>query len=425
MKLNPDTITAMREEAHRHLTTELLPFWMDRCLDRENGGYLTHFDKAGNDTGVDEKSLVAQARTLFTMASAHRAGYGEGACAEYAQHGARFLIEKMWDSEHGGFFWTVDRRGDVTNDAKILYGHSFALYALGEYSLATGDAVGRDFAERTFTLIQGKCSDARHGGYFEMFARDWLKGKPGPGGGDRKTLDVHMHLMEAFSTLYECTHNQGHRAALGDVVDLLLEKMLHPRYGTGMPQFTTDWRAAPQIRFDIVWGHDRFAAGGSKPAPEDTTSFGHNLEFAWLLLHAQQILGTGIDRHRPIVRRLIDHAVKHGIDREHGGVYVEGPHGGGVHDREKEFWQQAEALIALLDAYTLFGDDEYWDAFCNVHRFVFDKAINRAVGEWWPLLTREGKPIRTYMGDSWKINYHTVRAMIQTIRRLDLLATFV
>jgi mannobiose 2-epimerase len=48
--------------------------------------------------------------------------------------------------------------------------------------------------------------------------------------------------------------------------------------------------------------------------------------------------------------------------------------------------------------------------------------VNREVGEWWPLLTRDGNTrIWTHMGHSWKINYHSVRAMIQSINRLDRL----
>jgi len=78
-------------------------------------------------------------------------------------------------------------------------------------------------------------------------------------------------------------------------------------------------------------------------------------------------------------------------------------------------------MTAMLDAYLLFGDEKYLEAYKNVHRFVFDKVINKKTGEWYPLLTREGKPIWTHMGHSWKINYHTVRAMVQGIERLKRL----
>jgi mannose 2-epimerase len=62
------------EEAKQHLNAELLPFWLKRCKDDKSGGFITHFDKDGNDTGEDAKSLIAQTRCTYTFSSAHRAG---------------------------------------------------------------------------------------------------------------------------------------------------------------------------------------------------------------------------------------------------------------------------------------------------------------------------------------------------------------
>ncbi|WP_266368947.1 AGE family epimerase/isomerase [Tellurirhabdus rosea] len=409
-------------EARHHLTRELLPFWTARCRDMVNGGFITHFDKNGNDSGEDEKSLIAQTRCLYTFASAHRAGYGDGELAEFARHGADYLLSRMWDEEHGGFYWMTNRRGEVVNDQKIVYGQSFAIYSLSEYTLATGDPRGLEYASRTFDLLQKHAADTQYGGYFEMFWRDWTLKGPGPAGGDRKTLDVHMHLMEAYTTLYEASRLPLHRRKLQEVIGILLNKVLHPEYGTGIPQFWADWRVAPQIKFDVIWGWDRFTEDGVKREAEDNTSYGHNTEFAWLLLHALETLGMPLDDYREALRKPLEHAADFGIDEEYGGVFVEGSHAGTVYDREKEFWQQAEALIGFLDGYRLFGDEKYMHAYDRVHRFVFDKMINRPVGEWWPLMTRQGEPIWTHMSHSWKINYHTVRSMVQSIRRLEQLA---
>jgi mannose/cellobiose epimerase-like protein (N-acyl-D-glucosamine 2-epimerase family) len=414
-----EEITTLISEVKNHLVEELLPFWTIRIKDEMNGGFITHFDMHGNDTGEDEKSLIAQTRCLYTLSSAHRAGYGKGKYAELAEHGVDFLLGKMWDKEHGGFFWMMDRQGNIKNDQKIIYGHGFAIYSLSEYALATGDPRGREYAENSFDLIQKYCTDTMYGGYWEMFNRDWTLCGPGSQGGDRKTLDVHMHLMEAFTTLFECTGKDVHRRKLHEDIDLLLYRFIHPVYKTGIPQFFKDWKIAPQIKFDIIWGWDRFSEEGRKGNATDNTCYGHNAEFAWLLLHAIEILQINRDYYRKVLKTIFDHTVDNGIDTEFGGVYVEGPHSGGVYDREKEFWQQAEALIALLDGYLIFNDEKYWVAYKNVHRFVFDKVINKNVGEWYPLLTRRGEPIWTHMGHSWKINYHTVRSMIQCLERLE------
>jgi mannobiose 2-epimerase len=417
--MNKQEITNLRKEAENHLINELLPFWTSRMEDSVNGGFITHFDVRGNDSGEDEKSLIAQTRSLFTISSALRAGYGDESFARLAVHGFNYLIDKMWDKDHLGFYWLTNRKGDVTIDKKIIYGHSFAIYALSEYTLATGDERGRGYAEIVFDLLQKYCADTMYGGYWEMFNRDWTLCGPGSQGGDRKTLDVHMHLMEAFTTLYECTGREVHRRKLLEIIDILLYRIIHPVYRTGIPQFFKDWSVAPQIKFDIIWGWDRFSEDGQKGNATDNTSYGHNIEFAWLLLHALDILKIPSAIYEDTLKKIFEHAVTNGIDYEYGGVYVEGSHSGAVYDREKEFWQQAECLIGLLDGYLLFRDERYFEAYKKVHRFVFDKMINKGVGEWYPLMTRKGEPIWTHMSHSWKVNYHTVRSMIQTIRRLD------
>ncbi|MBD3415255.1 MAG: N-acylglucosamine 2-epimerase [Candidatus Aminicenantes bacterium] len=410
-----------RNQLRRHLENELLPFWIDRCRDDDCGGFITHFEEKGKDTGEDEKSLVAQARTIYTMSSAHRSGYGDGICEDFARHGVDFLIEKMWDAEQGGFYWTVDRRGQVRISKKILYGLSFSIYALSEYTLATNDKRGIHYAEKTFNLIQKHAVDTMYGGYFEMFERNWELCEGGAGGGDRKTLDVHMHLMEALTTLYECTRKQVHLRKLKEVIEILTHRMLHHQYRTGVPQFWRDWSIAPQIKFDIIWGWDRFSQKGTKVHSHDNTSFGHNVELAWLLLHALDIMGKDRTPYLDIIKKLLDHAAAYGIDSKWGGVFVEGSHSGDVYDREKEFWQQAEVMIGMLDGCIHFQQKGYWDAYENVHYFVFKHMINRQAGEWYPLLNQKGKPIWTHMSHSWKVNYHTVRCMIQCIQRLNKL----
>jgi mannose/cellobiose epimerase-like protein (N-acyl-D-glucosamine 2-epimerase family) len=75
--MNKEEIIALRDEALNHLNTGLLPFWTTRMTDHINGGFITHFDKNGNDSGEDEKSLIAQTRCVYTLSSAHRSGYGD------------------------------------------------------------------------------------------------------------------------------------------------------------------------------------------------------------------------------------------------------------------------------------------------------------------------------------------------------------
>jgi len=404
-----------------YLTETLLPFWIVRSPDHEFGGFLTYFDCNGQPTGETTKTFLMQIRMLYTMASAHRAGYGHGKCADLAKAGAEFILDHYWDEPNEGWVWIADRFGRPTVFDKIGYGQCFALYAFSEYFLATADERGRDAALRTYAAITKNMIDTRYGGYFEIMQPDWQPARPGKYGGDRKSMDVHMHMMEALTSLYEMSGHPTHRRRLLEVINLILTRMLHPEYGTGYIQFSLDFKPLPAIKFDVEWGRDA-EPEDEIARPLDHTSYGHNMEFVWLLLHATKTMCLPSDTYTHLVRRICDHCVEYGIDHEHGGVFVEGLHNAPARITEKQFWQQAEVMVALLDAYTLFEDEKYWLAFRNVYDFVFDKFVNiSAGGEWYERLNRKGSPIDDALGHAWKISYHTIRSMIQIVRRLSSL----
>jgi mannobiose 2-epimerase len=418
----PGEAAAILADTERYLTERLLPFWLERSPDTEFGGFLTYFDRDGRPTGETTKTFLMQIRMLFTMASAHRAGYGGARCAELARMGAEFIMEHYWDSEYGGWFWIADRAGQPVVTSKIGYGQCFGMYAFSEYALATGHSLGAEAAAAGYGAIAQHMADTRYGGYYEIMQRDWQPERPGKYGGDRKSMDVHMHMMEALTTHYELTGNPTHRRRLEESIALISGQMLRPDSGTGYIQFALDFTPLPAILFEVEWGRDARPEDGLQ-RPLSYTSYGHNVEFAWLLLHAADILGYERARYAQIVRPIFDHCVQYGVDREYGGVFVEGPHDGPPTITEKQFWQQAEVLVGMLDAYLLFGDEKYWEAFRNVYDFVFAKFVNLpAGGEWYERVDRAGRPIDDALGHAWKISYHTVRSMIQTVKRLKLIA---
>lgn len=411
----PSEIKAVLNKTETYLTQSLLPFWLDRLADSD-GGYLSYFDRHGKPTGETTKFFLMQARGLYVMSAAHRAGYGHGKCKELAQWGANFMAEHYWDQENGGWNWIADRQGNPTYCGKIGYGQCFGIYAFSEYFLATGDPLGKEMAEKTYTAVCRNMADTQRGGFYELMQPDWQPERPGIYGGDRKSLDVHMHMMEAMTAFYEMTGHPTHRRRLLEVIDLILEKMLDPKSRLGYIQFTWDFKPLAAILFAVEWGRDKERKDG-KPRPFNHTSYGHNVEFAWLLLHAAEVLGLNPSTYTDPVKPICDHCVEFGIDRQYGGVLVEGPMDAPTSLTEKQFWQQAEVLVGLLDACKLFGDEKYWQAFRNVYDFVFSKFISPA-GEWYERLDRQGNPADDALGHGFKTGYHTVRSMIEVVKRL-------
>ena len=113
-------LRSYRDEINAYLVNKLLPFWFDRSKDQESGGLITHFARHGNDSGENEKSLIAQTRMLYSFSNVFRSGYGS-MCKEFAKHGLDFLVNRMRDHRNGGFFRLVNRRGDILIGDKILF----------------------------------------------------------------------------------------------------------------------------------------------------------------------------------------------------------------------------------------------------------------------------------------------------------------
>jgi len=398
-----------------YFTDRLIPFWAKRAYEPKYGGFQTNYNKNGERTNVTEKTLLCQGRCIFTFSHVLRSGFHHPDLENMVEKGIQFLLKYFKDQKYGGYYWIVSEKGKPRDDNKVIYGHSFLIYGLAEYALLTGNENAKNEALEILDLILTNATDTINGGYNEHFDRRFNPKITRKDNIYHKSLDVHMHLMEAFTTLYELTGEEKHRILLEQIIDLIFEKMIDKSSGTGMPMFTKDWDPLPNTELKMVWGSDRFE---KKEKDVSITSYGHNIELGWLYLHALDILGT---KNEQTVKRaipLFEHTINHGIDWDNGGLFVEGKRNGKPTDTNKEFWQQAEALTGFLDAYIITRNVKYLDAFKNIHKFVFEKMINWDQGEWFPLLDKEGRIIWDYMGHNWKICYHTMRSTGLVIKKL-------
>ncbi|MCL7745758.1 AGE family epimerase/isomerase [Halalkalibacter alkaliphilus] len=400
-----------------HLEKGIIPFWLGNGIDPVEGGYLTCFDENGLPTDDTDKYIVTQTRMIWGMSALYRTYPDNEIFLQAAKQGVSFFLDNFWDDKYGGWYWKTDRTGKVIDTGKVTYGQCFAIYALSEYTLATSDPIGLEYAEKTFDLMQKFCADTYRGGYFENLEEDWTVSQPGFHAGDRKSLDIHMHIMEAFTNLSECSGKELHNRKLKEIINVILSKMIHKKSGCAMNQFDLDFNPIPAIDIRRTWNAER-AIGEIISEPIDTTSYGHNLELGWLLTRAVDILGEE-NNYKGILRNLADHALKNGVDPVYGGLYRDGPHEGEPYVYDKEWWQNSEALVGFLDAYEQLGDSEYLKAFINIWTFSMEHIINHDVGEWKQLLRRDGHTIVGDIGNPWKAIYHSGRSMLECKKRLQ------
>src|SRR4051812_4041273 len=169
---------SVKLEIEQHLRKSLLEVWFPRCLDLEHGGFLCDFDYRWQPAGQQPKSIVFQGRNTWLAARGAVRYGGDSRYAAAARHGFAFLRDKQWDREHGGWYWKLDRAGEVTPETKGVkhaYGVGFGIYACAAVYEATKDPAALDLAKKGFDWLEAHGHDDASGGYNEYFTRE---GKP-------------------------------------------------------------------------------------------------------------------------------------------------------------------------------------------------------------------------------------------------------
>ncbi len=384
----------------------LAAFWRTRAIDSEHGGFRTNFDAHGRPVREDRKYLLSHARLLWTFSELGPA-IGDSKFLRMARIGFEYLRDHFLDRGRGGWHWMVRNDGSVLDPTKLVYGQSFAIYALAAYGRVAGSAEALALASDSLDILLARAADTRFGGFYENFRGDWTLAPSGGGGGDRKSLDIHMHLLEALTEVVRASRDPRHELRLQEIRELLLARFIDEDHDCGGNQYALDFTPIRPIVIDKTWIAERTptVVGAERP---DSTSYGHNLEFGWLLSRANLVLGLPASTDAELIRRFAAHALEYGYDGQLGGVYREGPPRGPATDTDKEFWQNAEALPGFLDAYEVTGEQRFMDAFLRTWGFVHDHMIHPA-GEWRTRVTRTGKVVDGALGNHWTAAYHTVR----------------
>jgi mannobiose 2-epimerase len=389
----------------RNLHESIVAFWLPRSIDTEHGGYVINFDMRGEPNGKTTKGLVTQARMVWFWSRMTRAGYDgpryeRADYVDAAKHGFCFLRDRLRDGEHGGYYWEVDQTGkQPLRPNKHLYGQSFALYALAEYHLATGDRQALELADQLFDTLERHAYDREHGGYHEYFTTDW---KPVPadqptymGIAGAKLMNTHLHLMEAITTYAIASQRRLARTRLAELIEIQSNTVVRKSQGFCTDKYRPDW--TPIL-----------------DPPHNSVSYGHDIENVWLLMDARRALDLPQAPLVDLYHTLWDYSMKYGLDVDGGGLYYTGPFHAPATNRDKSWWVQAELLISALRTYRLARDPRYAEVFERTWRFIDEKMTDHEHGGWYATLRPDGT-VAGEKGNLWKCAYHNGRALIEVL----------
>ena len=392
----------------KNLRQNVMPFWFPRAVDREHGGYTIFYGPRGEPLAGGTKAIVTQARTLWLASRLIRSEFAQPGLREAADAGFAFLRDRMWDREHGGFFWEVDAAGGkILRPDKHLYGQAFGLYALSEYYRATGNPEALALADRLFRLIDVRAHDDVYGGYRECFARDWSTAPAGSIGylgapADLKLMNTHLHLLEALTTYVRAGGPPRARERLQELVSIETQAVVRKGWVASTDRHRADW--TPVL--------DDQAA---------RVSYGHDLENIWLLADALHALDQPTAPYHDLFRAVFDYALRYGYDEAAGGFFESGPPGKPADRRAKIWWVEAEALVSALTMFDLTGEPRYADVFARTWQFVDSRQTDWTSGEWFEQIDPAGRPRPGNKAHQWKAGYHNGRALIESVERIRAL----
>ena len=385
--MKQEMIDQLNEEYLKHL----FPFW-EGLADREQGGYYGEKDYDLVLHKDADKGCILNSRILWTFSRA-AVVLKDASYLPYAKRAFDFLKQAFLDREYGGLYWSVTADGSPADTTKHTYNQAFAIYGLSAYYEAAGDADALALARQLMELIETKCRD--EAGYLEAFTRDF-----GPESNEKlsengvmasRTMNTLLHVMEAYTELHRVAPSDVTRDRLREILYIFREKIYNPELGR------------LEVFFDPDYG-----------SLIDLHSYGHDIEAAWLIDRAVEVLGE--DSMRDITSVL----EKKIYDVAFDGHSVPAECCRGEVLETRVWWVQCEAVIGFLNAWQKTGKEEYFTAAESVWQYIREAIIDpREGGCWYAEVAPDGTPDPAKcIADLWTCPYHNGRMYFEVQQRM-------
>nr|BFD60470.1 AGE family epimerase/isomerase [Bdellovibrio sp. CKG001] len=303
----------MINQCKQWLSQEVLPLWITKGVDWQNGGFVESFSLDGEPQDVPRRSMV-QARQIYSLRIAMELQLCDKEKALKAiELGATTLI-KNYSLPSGAFIHSASKDGVAQNTTPDLYAQAFALFGLAH---AYAVLPKTEYKERARQLVQYLYNE-RHlpqGGFTELTDK-----------GVQYEANPHMHMFESAVAWMAIDKDPLWQRLADEILQLCLNKFIDAKSGTLAEHFNADWSPI------LEGGRFVFEPG-------------HQYEWAWLLGLYQGLTGKDLTAVR---EKLIALSEKHGVWPERKSVYDEVWSDLSSKQRSSRFWPQCERIKAVL-----------------------------------------------------------------------------
>lgn len=385
-------------EIERHLLETLIPFW-EGLADWKYGGFYGWLDENLKVDRYADKGVILNSRILWFFSNAYRI-LGKPELLRYAEHAYRFLKETCLDEADGGVYWSVTYDGKVADETKHTYNQAFAVYALSCYYRACGEIQARQLAYGLFHLIEASCRD--EGGYGEAYDRRFCPAANEKlsenGVSASRTMNTLLHVMEAYTELYQIDRDPVVESKLREILDMFLQYIYNPE------------KRRLEVFFDENW-----------KSLIDLHSYGHDIEASWLLDRTCRVLSDDVygEKLKPVIRNLVSGC----YEAAYRGHSLLNECENGIDNTDRIWWVQAESVVGFLNAWENEPEKQvYRKAAQDIWEYICTHLIDRREGsEWYWRVDAAGKPVPgDPIVEPWKCPYHNGRMCMEIIERWRL-----
>lgn len=376
----------------------ILAYWVTNAPDEEHGGFIGRISHNGKRYPEAVKGSVLNSRILWTFSAAYR--YTEKPVyLKLAERAYLYIRDYFYDPTHGGTYWTVNAGGRPQETRKQIYGQAFTIYGLAEYFAVSQNAEALALATEIYERMEAYSYEPEHGGYIEAFTREWEPEKDMRlgGGGENapKTMNTHLHILEAYANLYLVWSDIRLRKSLEGLLKVFENHIIRPQTYQMVLYSDVDWRPL-----------------------SDRISFGHDIEASWLLLETAEILHDEklTQKWRTNAISMVD-ATFSGLAPD-GSLYYEYDPVTNHWDKQRQWWVLAESVVGYLNAWQISKDERYLNQLFKVWEFTKNNILDYQGGEWFLGLKGDNTLMDGDKISLWKCPYHNSRMCLEVLKRI-------
>ena len=373
------------------LLDSVLPFWLNKSIDKEYGGYFSCLDRDGSVYDTD-KFIWLQGREVWLFSMLCNKLGKKQEWLDAAIQGAEFLKKYGHNGDYD-FYFSLTREGKPLVEPYNIFSNTFACMAFAQLAKATGSEEYAEIARRIFKRILERRGNPKG---------KWSKAVPGT----RPMKDFALPMIICNMAL-EVEDIINDPQQLEKTIDECLHEVLDVFYQPDLGCMLENVSSLDNSRLDCFEGRE--------------INPGHNLEALWFMMN------LGIRRNdKALVNKCVEislSVIERGWDKEYGGIFYFLDSKGAPQQKlewdQKLWWVHIESAIAMIKGYQLTGNKKCLEWFEKLDEYMWSRFKDPLHPEWFGYLNRRGEMLLPLKGGKWKGCFHVPRGLFEIWQILE------